>query len=306
MTNKTSINKICIVGGTHGNELSGVQAVSNWMRCSDELLQNIDDSISLKFHLANQAAINARVRYLEEDLNRQFSPQILGKNRLVDTTLLSKEANLAAEFNTKYGPKSESKTDLIVDIHNTTSNMGPSLIILENDDFHRQLARYVKQNMPESNILVEDYQDYGQFGYLCTVAKRGLMIELGPQAHSTLNANIYQQAKTLCKCILDFVSLYNQGSVIELPPVEAFRLGKEISYPVEKCEQTNSLCKSAMIHPSLQNQDYCQLKKGAPCFIDFDGKEITWQENDTYPHFIGEAAYDHLHIAFATSDKILF
>jgi len=140
-----NIKKVMICGGTHGNELSGVYAVKHWMEHPDKLKGHIT-SAKLDFLLVNQASIDARVRYLDEDLNRQFDLQKL------------------------------------IDIHNTTSAMGPTLIVLDNDDFTRNLARFVKQAMPEANILVEDHIAYREHPYFCTLAKRSVMVEVGPQA----------------------------------------------------------------------------------------------------------------------------
>ena len=40
-------------------------------------------------------------------------------------------------------------------------------------------------------------------------------------------------------------------------------------------------------------------------FRTFDGKDIPWdREKETYPHFINEAAYFKLDVAFATSERI--
>jgi aspartoacylase len=303
------IKSTVIVGGTHGNELSGVQAVTNYLANGESKLSSIAPSTSITLTLANKMAIQKRTRFVDEDLNRQFSREKLqGSLNDSSASIQCNERTIAAEFNQRFGPKfsmdnaqGKGRSDFIIDIHNTTSNMGPTLIILVNDEFHQQLARYVKQQMPHSYILVEDYQDYQSFAYLCTVGRKGVMIEVGPQAHSTLRAKIYEQTVAMTEAILRFIELYNQQNVAHLAPVEAFRLGKEIAYP----KGPNGL-KSAMIHPRLDKNDYRLLKRGDPCFIDFDGNEIVWTEEDTYPHFIGEAAYDHLCLAFATASKIEF
>ena len=289
------IHNILVSGGTHGNELSGIQAVKNWLLDQAEI-SKCAPSLAIQLAIINQKAVDLCRRFVDEDLNRQFTLSRLAQSSVNDPV---HEVALAHKLNQQYGPKGASQTDLVIDIHNTTSNLGPTLIIIKDDNFHRQLARYVKHNMPEAVILIEDYQDYADFGYFCTIGKRGLMIEVGPQAHGTLKARAYAQTVQMTKLILAFVELHNINKVPNLSEVEAFRLGSEIKYPLN-----DSGTKMAMIHPQLDQQDFTLLQKGAPCFIDFDGNTIVWSQGDTYPHFIGEAAYNHLHVAFATSSKI--
>jgi aspartoacylase len=289
-----AIKQVLIAGGTHGNELSGVHAVQNWLE-NPALITASAPSVKIELTLVNQKAIGQCRRYIDEDLNRQFTH---GNLQAGSTHNSPHEVQLAQILNGQFGPKGASKTDFVIDIHNTTSNMGPTLIVIENDDFHKQLARYVKQCMPEAIILVEDFKPFADFGYFCTLGKRGVMVEVGPQAQGGLKAIAYQQAVSMTSAILAFIDLYNQGNVPQLAPVEAFRLGTEVNYP------TYDGKKVAMIHPLLDGQDFQLLRNGAPCFVDFDGNSIAWDGQDTYPHFIGEVAYHHLHIAFATSSKI--
>jgi aspartoacylase len=292
-----NIAKVLITGGTHGNEMSGIQAIEYWQKNKNKL-QTIAPSTEIELCLVNQAAINAKTRYIDEDLNRQFSHDLL--NQKLSTSSPS-EAKLANTFNQQYGPKGASVVDFNIDIHNTTSNMGATLIILVNDDFNQQLARYVKHKMPNSVILVEDYQDFEKFGYLCSVAQKGVMIEVGPQLQGTLRAEIYEQTIEMTYTILAFIENYNNGLHQTLAPVEAFRLDSEIAYPTNDSNK-----KTAMIHKELDGKDFEALQPGQACFIDFDGKVIPWEGKQTYPHFIGEAAYDHLNLAFASADKCLF
>lgn len=288
-----AIKNLLIAGGTHGNELSGVQAVENWLLDSSSI-KALAPSVNIKCSLVNELAITRRSRFVDEDLNRQFTlkrlSQLVGPESAHETIL-------AQKLNAEYGPKGQSNTDFIIDIHNTTSNMGPTLIILVNDEFHQQLSRYVSQQMPEAIILVEDYQDYTEYGYFCTLAKRGVMVEVGPQPQSTLKAKAYEQTVKMTEAIVNFIERYNQGAVDELPATDAYRLVEEIRYPCKNGRKT------AMIHPSLDASDFKCLTQGAPCFVDYAGNTINWEGKDTYPHFIGEAAYHHLDIAFATSTK---
>ena len=290
------INKIALVGGTHGNETSGIQLIHNWQSegFSDEQSSRFS-SLDISLTIANPDALSANVRFVEEDLNRQFTLEALEKNSA------AKEAKLAKQLNQQFGPKGDSATDLVIDIHNTTSNMGATLIILEADDFHVQLARFVKHHMPEANILLEDEKPYLEHGYLCTTGKRGVMIEVGAQPQGVLREDVYLLTQTMAEVILDFCQAYNTDSLEQYPECEVFRLGENIKFPLNAEGK-----RTAMIHHTLQDNDFAPLIPGAPVFRSFDGKDIEWQEaQETYPHFINEAAYHKLDVAFATATRIM-
>ncbi len=284
------IQSIALVGGTHGNETSGIQLIKNWR---ERGLPDRFTSLNVTCLLANPDAINANVRFLEEDLNRQFSFKALMSKGT------SKEARLAAELNQQLGPKGNACHDLVVDIHNTTSNMGATLIILELDTFNTQLARYVKQVMPEANVLVEDEVPVADHPYLCTTGSKGVMIEVGAQPQGILREDIFQLTETMAEAILDFCVAWNNDSLDNLPACEAFRLGDNVPFPLDEQGQ-----RSAMIHHQLQDADFLPLLRDQPVFRDFAGNDITWQHDTTYPHFINEAAYHQQHVAFATASRI--
>ena len=287
-------NSIALVGGTHGNETSGIQLIRNWQQFG---LPSRFNKLNVSLSIANEAAIAANVRFVDEDLNRQFTFERLSNNNS------AKEAELAKALNQQLGPKGDSNTDFVIDIHNTTSEMGATLIILEADEFHIQLARYVKQQMPEANILVEDEKPYLEHGYLCTTGKKGVMIEVGGQPQGVLREDVYLLTQTMAEAILDFCAAYNKGQINTdaLPACEAFRLGDNVSFPLDANGK-----RTAMIHHSLQDNDFKPLIPGAPVFRTFDGKDILWEnEAETYPHFINEAAYFKLDVAFATAERIM-
>ena len=286
-------NSIALVGGTHGNETSGIQLIRNWQQFG---LPARFDELNVSLSIANEAALAANVRFVEEDLNRQFTLAGLANESR------AKEAVLAKSLNQQLGPKGNSKTDFVIDIHNTTSEMGATLIILEVDEFHTQLARYVKHHMPEANILVEDEKPYLDHGYLCTTGKKGVMIEVGGQPQGVLREDVYLLTQTMAEVILDFCMAYNDGSIStdNLPQCEAFRLGENVGFPLDDNGK-----RTAMIHHALQDNDFEPLMPGMPMFRTFDGKDILWDgDKETYPHFINEAAYFKLDVAFATSERI--
>jgi aspartoacylase len=296
MSQHSVVNTILITAGTHGNELSGIEYVKNLQankQLRDQLLSQAP-GIDIELAIVNKLAVEKRTRYVEEDLNRQFSNEKL--SALAGDNL---EHQLAIEFNLAFGPKYQPSRDLVIDIHNTTSNMGPTLIILQSDEFHQKMAQYVKANMPEVIILIEDHIPYKQHPYLCTIGKTGIMLEVGPQPHSVLRPAAYLQTEQMTKLVVTFCDLWNRQALGHLDVVDAFRLTEEVYFPLSPAGN-----KLAMIHPSIQNNDFMILNKGDPAFLTFEGETLNWEgEDGVFPHFIGESAYYHLNIAFALSRK---
>ncbi|MBU2979404.1 aspartoacylase [Alteromonas sp. C1M14] len=286
------LNSIVLTGGAHGNETSGIELIRQWQLSGMPARFN---NLNVRCGLANPNAIDANVRFLEEDLNRQFTVERLASDNL------AAEAVLAKQLNELYGPKGpDSATDFFIDVHNTTSEMGATLIILEHDAFNIALARFVKNAMPEANILIEDEKTFASHGYLCTLGKKGVMIEVGGQPQGVLREDVYLLTQKMAEAILDFCLAWNEKQDLStLPPCEAFRLGREISFPLDDHGQ-----RKAMIHHQLQDKDFIALEQGAPAFTGFDGTIYLWEEDTTYPHFINEAAYHKLDVAFATSQRI--
>lgn len=284
------VQSIAIVGGTHGNELTGIQLVRH--------LQNFpithSDDIVLSFILANAEAIAANVRFIDVDLNRQFH-----LDNLKSSNSILYELNLAKILNQKIGPKQAPLTDLVIDIHNTTSAMGPTLIVLEDSNFYREMARYLKQHMPEANILLEDEVPYQEHPYLCTVGKRGIMLEIGAQPQGVSRADIFAQCQNMLQIILAYVDLYNKQAIPSSQPVDTYRFGEVVLFPMDEEDQIIGL-----VHPNLLDGDFKPVAVGEPIFAMFDGSELLLQGDKTiYPHFINEAAYKQSNVAFSTADK---
>ena len=168
------INTVAIVGGTHGNEFSGVYLERRY-RKQPELIERSTFSCLTLF--ANPQAHEANRRYLHSDLNRQFKA-----SDLANPTLCNYEQSRAKVINAQLGPKGAAKTDFIIDLHNTTSNMGPCLILTQAGALYNQLAAYVKMKMPKA-VISRDEDHFAQEDHalLCTIATYGVIVEVGPQ-----------------------------------------------------------------------------------------------------------------------------
>jgi len=293
-TSLSKISKVAIVGGTHGNEFSGIYLIKKWQQ-QPQLVARA--SLQVETVFANPKAHAENKRYIDADLNRQFSAQ-----SLADYDLANYEQSRAKALHQQLGPKANPNMDLVIDLHNTTSNMGPTLILLEQTPFYKQLAAYVKTQMPEAVIFLEEAEDdMAQHRFLASCGKYGVLIEVGPQPQSALRQDILEQMERMTGHILDFVDLYNQQAVPELPKLlEAFLYLDTITLPMD--EQGERL---AMVHQHVQDNDFKALNPGDPLFRTFTGEDIYYEGNKTvYPAFINEAAYYDNNLAMSLLDKV--
>ncbi|XP_069857880.1 aspartoacylase isoform X4 [Dipodomys merriami] len=255
------IKKIAIFGGTHGNELTGVFLVKHWLENGAEIQRT---GLEVKPFITNPRAVEKCTRYIDCDLNRAFDFENLGKKVSED---LPYEVRRAQEINHLFGPKnSENSYDIIFDLHNTTSNMGCTLILEDSrNDFLIQMFHYIKTSLAPLPCYV-------------------YLIE-----HPSLK---YATTRSIAK--------HPVGK--EFPPcsVEVYKIMDKVDYPRNESGEI-----AALIHPNLQDQDWKPLHPGDPVFVTIDGKTIPLGGDCTvYPVFVNEAAYYEKKEAFAKTTKL--
>jgi aspartoacylase len=285
------ISRVAIVGGIHGNELTGVYLVKKFERLPQLIQRESFETFTL---LGNPQAFKAGRRYIDQDLNRCFHSQDLH-----DPTLSSYEERRAKTIHQQLKPPGKSPVDLTIDLHSTTANMGLTLILGNNHPFNLQLAAYLSSINP----LVKVYNgtQYGQkSAVLRSLCELSFSIEIGPVAQGILDADFFNKTEELIHVILDYLEAYNQG---KLPPrhsdLTLYQYVGMIDYPRNENGEI-----SAMIHPHLQGKDYEALNPGEPIFLTFDNQVIAYEGKSTiYPIFINEAAYYEKGIAMCLTEK---
>ena len=283
------INSALIVAGTHGNELSGIYLHK---LINDRLYSAQRSTFATSSVIANPEAVKQNVRYLETDLNREFAELNNEKEHVLH------ESKVAAAFAAKY---SANNNQLIVDLHNTTSNMGATLILLSTDPFYRKMGAYVKQRMPKANILFEDRKPWSEQPYLCSIGEYGVMIEVGAQAHGSLKSETLELMKQMLTAVLDYVEKHNLNQIDNLQDYSAFFYTEEVPILLDQDGM-----RSAMVHPMVCGRDFEVVKQGEPLLATFLGHDILWEKaQDIYPHFINESAYSKANIAMALAEKRL-
>ena len=167
------INTVAIVGGTHGNELTGVLLVKKWQLQPGIVRRK---SFATELLVANPKAIAARTRYCDRDLNRCFTHALLN-----DTTTSDYELERARTINQLLGPKGQARVDFVIDLHTSTADMGANVVLTRLDDFHGLLAKHLVAADPAIRISSED-QLMPDHHFLGTVAERHCLVEIGPVA----------------------------------------------------------------------------------------------------------------------------
>lgn len=289
------INKVLISGGVHGNELTGVHLVKNWLLNPKEVQFN---SFKTQLLIANPKAIENNTRYIDNDLNRAFSIDSLNSKNSEN----SYENTLAKEINQKIGFKGSPKApDFAIDIHNSTANMGISLIFAKITPFAKKLFAYLASI--DSDIKL--YYMPNDKSSFPTIAKQDLCLEIGPQMHGTLNSKLYFKAKKIVKEILEFIEKWNNNLInTTQTKVELYTDISVLDYPRN---EDGSL--AAMLHPDINNKNYQLLKDGDKIFVDFNNNDISYTPPEIntkqYPTFIGEEAYYEKSIAMNLTKKTI-
>jgi len=274
-----SIKRVVIVGGTHGNELTGIFLIKKW-KLTPELIQRV--SFETHTLLANPKAYEIGRRYVDTDLNRCFQFSCLNNPHLS-----SYEAQRAKVIYLTFGAKGSLEANLVVDLHSTTANMGLTIILASKHPFNLRLAAYLTSINPNVKILYSTPSS-SESPYLHSICEFGCTIEVGAVAQGVLNATLFQQTEALVYSILDFVEAYNQGKQLVIKnTLTIYQTTHQIDYPRNEDGEVQ-----AIIHHRLQFRDYEPLYPEEPIFLSFAGEEIVYQGDCVaYPVFINEAAY---------------
>ncbi|MCP5265191.1 MAG: aspartoacylase [Burkholderiaceae bacterium] len=275
---RTEIGTVAIVGGTHGNEITGPHLLRHWRRQPAEITRA---SFETRLHLGNPKAFQANRRFIDEDLNRSFASATLAADEPS-----SYEAARAVVLNQRLGPRGSPATDFLIDLHTSTSHCGAMLIVLSDDAFSLRLAAYVASRIDVARVHYIPGQDQDP-PYLGSVARHCLGVEIGPVPQGVLRYDAFERSRQVVLAALDFVHESNLGAPIPLPrTLEVYRFRETVALPGE------GPYKDAIVHESLQDRDYAPLHPGDPLLRRLDGSVINYDGDGVrHPVFVNEAAY---------------
>jgi aspartoacylase len=296
MTDSTppkTIQRVAIVGGTHGNELTGVYLVKKFENAPELVARS---TFKTELLIANPRSVEVCRRYVETDLNRCFSRSGL------DKPATTYEEQRAQEIDRLLNTETPSEELCILDLHTSTSNMGLTLILGNLHPFNVRLAAYLSTINPRVKIYKWIDSESSQSA-LRSLSPLGLSIEVGPVPQGVLDAELYQETEYLIYAALDFIERTNKGDRPTCPSAITLYQGVElVEFPRDSQGEL-----TGMIFPDLQYQDYNLLNPGDPMFVTFEGENITYDgEVTVFPVFINEAAYYEKNIAMClTQPQIL-
>ena len=286
-----SIGKVAVVGGIHGNELTGIYLVKKFQQFPELLWRK---SFECQTVIANPQAVAVNRRYIDRDLNRCF-----GNEDLSNLELTGYENVRAKEIATQLGSKDRSNSDVIIDLHSTTSNMGLTILPSSRHPFNMRLGAYLSTLHPDVRIAcgIECNQNEPM---LRSLSSLGCTIEVGAIPQGVLNADLFQKTEMLVHAILDYVEAQNLGKSLPVTPcLTVYQSISSMDYPRNTSGELQM-----MIHPQLQSQDYQALRSGDPMFLTFTGDSIFYRGEETvFPIFINEAAYMEKGIAMTFTKK---
>ncbi|MFN6471528.1 MAG: aspartoacylase [Nostoc sp. SerVER01] len=286
------MNRVAIIGGTHGNEFTGAYLIQKFAQFPELITRSSFETVTL---LANPQSFAATRRYLDKDLNRCFLRQ-----DLQNPTLNSYEELQAKSIQSSLASNGDKQADFILDLHSTTANMGLTIILVNTHPFNLKLAAYLSKINPLVKVYYCYFKSVEENPFVNSLCELGFAIEVGPIAQGVLKASLFQQTEELIHVVLDYLEQFNQG---EIPTTnETLTLYHHLSVVDYPKKQDGTIF--GMIHPQLQDKDYQALNPGDPMFLTFDNKTIVYQgESTVWPVFINEAAYYEKGIAMAFTQK---
>lgn len=286
---------IVIVGGTHGNEKGGIWTVRHLQAKPQDFPA---PGLRVRSLLANPEAIARNLRYLDRDLNRCFGPELA--NAAADHPL--RERRRAREIADEICPGGIAP-DLVVDLHNTTSNMGITWILPSLSPWPLYLAWQASLRDPRVKILHTPETSQSNV-FLPSLGRDEVTLEIGPVAHGTHSHGAWEAADTTVRELLaTLASLpekFDPAAALSQARFEYFQTRSIELYPVGDDGQTRCL-----VHARAQGKDYQPLSDGDPLYFDpLEGTTICHRGATIHPVFLGEAAYVESGISFHATVRL--
>lgn len=223
------LRRVAIVGGTHGNERIGVELVRQWAADKKSVKRSTFETVVV---VGNPPSSESNVRYIEADMNRQFSEANINTWETKDSNENSEflkvaeiadgicpETSHAKKLNELLGPKGATyKTDgcdFIIDLHSSGSNVGLMAMINGADkDCHAvRLSQYLLEDKKGTfpNLKVTNSKlDKKDTCNVDSISPYGIAFEVGPIMHGTLSADLLEQTRQLVFSSLDFIEEQNK------------------------------------------------------------------------------------------------
>ncbi|WP_320675361.1 aspartoacylase [Prochlorococcus sp. MIT 1341] len=281
--------QVLLVAGTHGNEINAPWLFEQWLKRPD--LIDVFGLRTVKV-LGNPIACQKGKRYLDRDLNRSFSQDLLSDSQCKDI-----EVRRANELLHLYGKDGVNPCQLVLDCHSTTASMGTSLVVYGRRPSDLALASLIQFRLGLPIYLHED--DSSQQGFLVESWPCGLVLEIGPVAQNLLDPLIIKQTILALEVCLEEISKNLSGQETFPDQIVVHRHLGSLDLPRDS-EGSPTAC----LHECLHGNDWRPIKKGTPLFLHSDGFVERFSDDETVvPVFINEAAYAEKRISMSLTRK---
>ena len=202
---------VFVVGGTHGNERTGVTLVQHWLQSSTEVQR---ETFTTQLLLANPEAIRKNVRFIDRDLNRSFHPQHVGAE-----TTGAYEINRAREIVATLNSGHHGKRTFAIDLHTTTTHMGVTLIT-NTDPVNLAVAADVQKHLDDARIYC--FADSRRINScLRAAADGGIGVEIGPIPQGVVRHDTLEITAGVVQQILNTIEAFNEGGYMSTGPPSA-------------------------------------------------------------------------------------
>ncbi len=316
MIQKTAnlIRSVAVVGGTHGNEYTGVFCVKALERQLQKTTRKYPFEVSTL--IGNPEAYKANRRFVDEDLNRQFSGAALAATSSASKSGLSVEQQRAQEIDELLGPKFGDEPpamDFIVDLHTTTTNMHTTLIVGQGDPLATQAAAYVMNACRKKNlkvcIVLHTHSSQKARPNLASIAPHSFTIEVGPVPQGVLRHDKVEETQEALDSVLEYLKrnqeepekvleelkqCYPNGRIPCYRSAPALRQGEMSAKLVWPSDPDNENFPQWLVHKDVQDQDFKEIETGDPLFVNLDGDVIPYDGSHGSPilvMFVNEGGY---------------
>jgi aspartoacylase len=283
--------KVLVVAGTHGNERNAPWLLEHWRRHPGALQTG---GLELELVVGNPEALAAGVRYLDQDLNRSFLPDLLSES---DPRV--RERDRARELVSRYGPSGTSPCVVALDLHSTTAAMGNSLVLYGRRTGDLALAAGIQARLGLPVYLHEG--DASQSGFLVERWPCGVVIEVGPVPQGVITATVCRQTQLALEAALDTLAAARAGRFRLPAQLTVHRHLGSLDLPRHPDGSP-----AACIHPRRQHRDWHPLAADDPLFLTAGGMTLNYEPEDPsprWPVFINEAAYGEKGIALSLTNR---
>ena len=270
-------SRVVIVGGTHGNEWTGIKIVTHYQ----EHLKKKFPKLRLEFIFANPDAYKKNTRFVDEDLNRAF--------QFLDECRTTYEHKRAREIRTII----HREPCLVLDLHTTTSKMGNTLILPHYHALNLSLCAKLSRIFKDCRVI--GAPDPGK-KYLASQSEFGIILEVGPVANSVVDAIPLESTLSLIESILEEMS---DPKSTEIDSLELYEETQDIPYPTNEKGDL-----SAYINSEFQEKNFEAINGDYTPFKSFQNEDIGMKTGESlHPIFINEAAYYPQKLAFTLCRK---